>query len=46
MGGGLFADVYGALHQGRQVELDIETEGSAAEHQEVMDSVLASWQWT
>lgn len=45
VGGGLFADVYGALHQGRQVELDIETGGSAAEHQEVVDSVLASWQW-
>jgi len=45
VGGGLFADVYGALYQGRQVELDIETEGSAAEHREVVDSVLASWQW-
>lgn len=45
VGGGLFADVYGALHQGRQVELDIETEGPAAEHQQVVDSVLASWQW-
>lgn len=45
VGGGLFADVYGVLHQGRQVELDIETDGSAAEHRQVVDSVLASWQW-
>ena len=45
-GTGSFVDEFVTVHDGTQVTFGIELTGTRAERQAVIDSILASWEWT
>ena len=45
-GSGNFAEEFLAIHDGSQVTLGVVLSGTKAERQAVIDSILASWEWT
>jgi hypothetical protein len=45
VGNGFQADAFGLVHGEENVMVSIETQGSAATHREIVESVLATWQW-
>ena len=43
---GVFTEEFGVVREGQQVSFQISLAGSKAERQAVIDSILASWEWT
>lgn len=43
---GMFTEEFGVVREGQQVSFQITLAGSRAERQAVIDSILASWEWT